>query len=280
MDDCFENCADSFGRMSNGKRCVLLSLCVGFVAIIVYIAVAIEGVEPTQFAIIKNNINQNVDPDNQLSGGLHWVGVFNSLIRFPSIHKSIEFSGEQGAQYQKLATRTKEGLDLSLSFGFQYQLRKSELHLMYLMCQQDYEKIYARIARNAVLQAAGDFEASSYWLNRSFVGDTMKKSLENYLDAAHVDVSGFMLLKIDLPDTYEMAIVKTQVTRQEIITYNQTRIVNMTNQVTENIKAKGLAQIQRINANATAQATKVLNQGAGQVAKQNIEYTTLALKQV
>jgi hypothetical protein len=91
---------------------------------------------------------------------------------------------------------------------------------MYLMCQQDYEKIYARIARNAVLQAAGDFEASAYWLNRSFVGDTMKKSLENYLDAAHVDVSGFMLLKIDLPDTYEMAIVRTQVTRQEIITYN------------------------------------------------------------
>lgn len=151
---------------------------------------------------------------------------------------------------------------------------------MYLMCQQDYEKIYARIARNAVLQAAGDFEASAYWLNRSFVGDTMKKSLENYLDAAHVDVSGFMLLKIDLPDTYEMAIVKTQVTRQEIITYNQTRIVNMTNQVTENIKAKGLADIQRINANASAMATKVLNKGAGQVAKQNIEYTTLALKQV
>lgn len=57
MDDCFENCAESFGRMSNGKRCVLLSLCIGFVAIIVYIAVAIEGVEPTEYAIIKNNIS-------------------------------------------------------------------------------------------------------------------------------------------------------------------------------------------------------------------------------
>lgn len=77
-----------------------------------------------------------------------------------------------------------------------------------------------------------------------------------------------------------MAIERTQVTNQEIITYNQTRIVNMTNQVTENIKAKGLAEIQRINANATSQATILLNKGAGQVAKQNIEYTTLALKQV
>ena len=109
-----------------------------------------------------------------LTGGLHWVGVFYSLIRFPSIHKSIEFSSDQGAQYGKLSTRTKEGLDLSLSFAFQYQLRQKDLPKMYLMCQQDYEKIYARIARNAVLQAAGDFEASAYWLNRTFVGDTMK----------------------------------------------------------------------------------------------------------
>ena len=171
MDDCFENCADSFGRMSNGKRCGLLSLCIGFVAIIVYIAVAIEGVEPTEFAIIKNNISQDVDQEEVLEGGLHWVGVFNSLIRFPSIHKSIEFSGEEGSQFGRLATRTKEGLDLSLSFAFQYQLRRTELPQMYLMCQLDYEKIYARIARNAVLQAAGEFEASAYWLNRTFVGD-------------------------------------------------------------------------------------------------------------
>jgi len=56
MDECFENCADSFGRMSGGKRCCLLSLCLGFVALIVYIAVAIEGVEPTEYAIIRNNL--------------------------------------------------------------------------------------------------------------------------------------------------------------------------------------------------------------------------------
>jgi len=40
----------------------------------------------------------------------------------------------------------------------------------------------------------------------------MRKLLREYLNAAHVDVSGFMLLKIDLPDSYEMAIVRTQVT--------------------------------------------------------------------
>ena len=35
-----------------------------------------------------------------------------------------------------------------------------------------------------------------------------------------------------------------------------------------------------INANASSEATKRLNRGAGQVSKQNIEYTTLAMKSV
>ena len=51
-------------------------------------------------------------------------------------------------------------------------------------------------------------------------------------------------------------------------------------QETENIKAAALAQINIINANATANATIVLNKGAGSVAKQNIDYTTQALQEV
>jgi hypothetical protein len=35
-----------------------------------------------------------------------------------------------------------------------------------------------------------------------------------------------------------------------------------------------------INANATSVATKILNEGAGKVAKQNIEYTTTSLNYV
>lgn len=151
MDDCFESCADRFSEMSNGKRCGLLSLCIGFVAVIVYVAVAIEGVEPTEFAIIRNNLSQDVDRENILEGGLHWVGVFYSLIRFPAIHKTIEFSDDPTAYAKKLSTRTKEGLYLEVDFSFQYQLTKQELPDLYLKFLTDYEKIYAKLARNAVL---------------------------------------------------------------------------------------------------------------------------------
>lgn len=131
MDDCFEDCAQSFGRMGAGKRCCLLSLCLGFVALIVYIAVAIEGVEPTEYAIIRNNLSQDINQEEVLEGGLHWVGLFYSLIHFPAIHKSIEFSNDASAQQAQLSTRTKEGLELHIHCSFQYQLVREDLPKMY-----------------------------------------------------------------------------------------------------------------------------------------------------
>lgn len=38
------------------------------------------------------------------------------------------------------------------------------------------------------------------------------------MDAVRANVTGFMLLKIDLPNNYEQAIVQTEVTNQEKIT--------------------------------------------------------------
>ena len=170
MEESCESCADSFGRMSSGKRCGLLSFCIFLVGFIVYIAVAIDGVEPTEYAIIQNNIDQNINPDLVLEGGLHWVGVFYSLIRFPAIHNSIEFSNETPAlegQQPRLNTRTKEGLDLSVSFAFQHQLIKDKLPKMYRLCEDNHTEIYTKLARNAVLQVAGNWNASNYWLNRT-----------------------------------------------------------------------------------------------------------------
>ena len=181
MDDFLENCADSFSSMSAGKRCGVLSCCLGFITLIVYIAVAIEGVEPTEFALIRNNVSQNVDRENILRGGLHWVGIFNSLIHFPSIHKSIEFSDDRTAQFQALSTRTKEGLALDVHFVFQYQLISKELPDMYQMLFTEYEQIFARVARNSVLSTAGEYVATDYWKQRTEIGNKMFANLKRDL---------------------------------------------------------------------------------------------------
>ena len=83
---------------------------------------------------------------------------------------------------------------------------------MYRLLQNDFEPIFTRIARNSILHIAGDYKAPDYWLHRSEVGDAVRSSLTEDLKEANAHVSGFMLLKIDLPDIYEAAIVETEVT--------------------------------------------------------------------
>ena len=127
MATCFEDCSQRFGELSPSKRCCVVSFCLIFVSVIVYIAVALEGVEPTEFALIRNNLSQDINTEVILEGGLHYVGVFYSLIHFPSIHKSLEFSDDVSAQQPALQSRTKEGLELAVHCSFQYKMKKDEL---------------------------------------------------------------------------------------------------------------------------------------------------------
>lgn len=201
-----------FGNMSDGKKCTLVSLCVAFVSVIVYVAVALEGVEPTEYALIRNNLSQQINSDTVLDSGLHFVGVFYSLVKFPQVYKTIEYSDQAGATDGPLKTRTVEGLELTVHCAFQYQLDNTTLPKMYRLVAEDYEKVFKRIARNSILEVASTYKAPDYWSKRSEIGLMMRGNLTVALQKAYSRVTGFMLLKIDLPNPYENAIVQTQVT--------------------------------------------------------------------
>jgi len=141
-------------------------------------------------------------------GGLQYIGVFNKFMKYPRIQVTVEFS-DTSNQQPPLQTRTQEGLSLVLSFAFQYQIRNDSLPLLYRLVEQDYESLYEKIARNTILLQAGEFTAPMYWQNRSYIGEQMKQNLNAQLNAAYADCVGFMLLKIELPEKYENAIVQT-----------------------------------------------------------------------
>ena len=105
------------------------------------------------------------------------------------------------------------------------------------------------------METGGTWRAPDYWLNRDAVGESMKGNLTNSLESMGVAVKGFMLLKIDLPNTYEAAIVRTEVTKQEETTYMIERSIAATRQETQNIRVMGQAEIMKVNANASSVAT-------------------------
>jgi hypothetical protein len=83
-----------------------------------------------------------------------------------------------------LQTRTKEGLELKISCAFQYQIVKEKLPDMYRLLQNDYEAVFTRIARNAILKISGDYEAPDYWKDRKKIGADMQNLLEQHMSTA------------------------------------------------------------------------------------------------
>ena len=86
---------------------------------------------------------------------------------------------------------------------------KDKLPALYRYFQEDYEQFFSRIARNSVLSVASDYNATQYWVDRTQLGNDFKIKLAEDLSGAHADVINFYLMKIDLPDVYEGAIVAT-----------------------------------------------------------------------
>ena len=207
MDDCYRN-------MDTKTKCCCVSTTSVVLLATIITAMSFGAIEPTQYGILYHKLTKDIDSINVQEGGLQFVGPLTSLIKFPRTHQVIEFSDYKDANEGPLATRTLEGLELSLHVSFQYQLIKDELPKLYSLAGSDYEALFTRIAADVILQQAGHYPAPDYWKKRSQIGKEFEIKLRERLLKAHANCTGLMLLKIDLPDVYESAIVDTQVVIQ------------------------------------------------------------------
>ena len=54
----------------------------------------------------------------------------------------------------------------------------------------EYEQTFVRIARDIILQTAGDYEAPEYWVGRKEIAIKMRKELNKELFKAHAKCMG------------------------------------------------------------------------------------------
>ena len=108
----------------------------------------------------------------------------------------------------------------------------------------------------------------------------MEVNLRNALFKAHANCTGLMLLKIDMPDVYEDAIVNTQVVVQDTTT--QTKIMNSTliRQDIEVLRSEAHREIAVINARADSEATYYSNNARAWVLNNTISKLGDAYKYV
>ena len=85
-----------------------------------------------------------------------------------------------------------------------------------------------------------------------------------------------MILKIDLPDSYEEAIVDTQIVNQEIITQQLIMQVNLINTGIEVDRAKTAKDVTITNSQADGNATVISNTAKADITANTVSYQQLA----
>lgn len=256
--------------------------CFGILALVCVILFACswDTVEPTEWGIKYNTLSRQLSAEKVYTGGRYFVWIFTRFINFPSTLINIEFSERETSDSGPLNTRTKEGLALGLHMSFQLYLDKEKLPELYYMTGMDYKSTYIRIARDAILQVAGEWEAPSFWQNRTEIGEAILDNLKTELKKAYGDVLQLQFLRIDLPKNYENSIVDTQVEQQKIkMKQFEQQATYIRKQIQVDI-SEANQQIKVINATANSEAYYLKQQAVAKALTKTITSETWAYSQV
>lgn len=205
------------------RKAAQMRVC-GFTALVLFNVLVVAGIgslEPLQYGLTVNWITRQVNQEGTYQGGRHWIGPWNSFVPFPSTVVNLEFStfSARAGGNGPLATRTKDGLSVTLHLAFQYRMELESLAKLYLLANVNYEPIIMQNARDVLLKAAADYEAVQYWQEREQIGVEMRDMLNQRLrSSVFVQCTGLQLLQIDMPTNFEDSIVQTQVQQQAIKT--------------------------------------------------------------
>jgi regulator of protease activity HflC (stomatin/prohibitin superfamily) len=243
------------------------------IALTAIILSAVATIEPIEQGILYNTLTKTLYKDTY-TGGMYYAGITSKFIKFPAKVVTVEFSNNKDSDTTPLATRTEEGLQLMLHFSFQYQIQSENLTKLYgLIGESGHQSLYERIARDTLLKEAGNYPAPQYWLKRTDIGNKMKERLNLALNQAFAECVSFQFINIDLPDSYENAIVLTQIENQKQQTYTyerETRLIESEINVARSSAEKDIAIIQstadgeaikaRNNADADIRAVTIENQ--------------------
>jgi len=241
---------------------------------------SLGAVEQNEYGLMYNWVTKTIGSE-VYHGGTHYIGFWNSFVRFPATVQTIEFSDRiQYRTAEALHTRTKEGLGLHLSISFQYKLTPENIPQLYELININYENLYMRIARDKLLEAASEYEGPMYWLEREAIGDHMRLLVDKQLRDTHASLWGLQLLIIDLPDRYEKSITLTQVQTQLMKTRHNEQLAAGIRADTEVMRASFNRDIQVVQADAQANFTLVTKLAEAEARKRKIVAEASALKYI
>lgn len=211
-------------------------------------------VDQTEYGLKQNWITGQVDTSRVYTAGRYFIGFENSMITFPRIQITIEFSGDSNSESDSIGGRTSDGLSMTLEISFQYQLIQNKVPDLFNTYGNGYQLIFIQRARDIIRDISSKYNAIEFFNNRTQIGADMGEQLAIELEKAFTLVPSFQLRQVDLPDAFENALERAEVARREIEIAKFEQEAALIKAETAILEAQAQANITIIEAQAEAEA--------------------------
>lgn len=219
--------------------CLCGFFCSALVFGVIALPLAFKSLEQGKYALSLNWQTQVIGDSVNTDPGMYYLGFGNMFVEFPSTFQTMYFVGDTrgiakdteddehpSIQRGPLRARSADGLEMLISISFQWQLNKVSLKPLYdilgggTLEESLYRDEFVRFARAAIVESACNFEADSFFTNRTLItNDMLEKVKANFARpdlGMDIIIQGLQLREVDLPNDFDEEIVKTQEQMQEV----------------------------------------------------------------
>lgn len=214
--------------------CCCSICCFLLIFTIIALPMSFKSLEQGKYALQLNWQTQKIGDEVLTEPGMYMVGLGNMLVEFPSTFQTMYFVGdsrgiagsETDVKRGPIKARSMDGLEMSISISFQWQLEKRSLLPLYEILgggdleDNLYRDEFVRFARAAVIESCADWSAESFFKNRTSITAMMEEKMRsafNDVDRGLIlKIQGLQLREVDLPDAFDEEIIKTQENMQEV----------------------------------------------------------------
>ena len=243
------------------------------IPIIAFIVFGFHSLHATEWGLDYNMITESIH-DEPYESGLHFLGLGHKFIKFPNTYQNMQFSS---SDHDLLQCRTADGLPLTLGVSFQYTLEKDHIYELYRTYKTDYHAVLFDVASSNIAETASRYTAYNFFNDKQSIAMAMSKNLNKaIIDYMYLSVETLQLVKVQLPDEFENAIMDS-INMKQNITQTQKKLANLLVSFQTQILAAHQSANQTVTlAQGQAKQIKFSQEGAAKVIRQNIDAEALA----
>jgi len=252
------------------------------IIIIGLLAGSVSVLQPTEVGFVFNTNTRTIDLSKLFGpGGRYFIGLGQRFVVYPTNILIYRFDNNDGADNIALSLFTQDGQTVTVSCSVMIQLDTANLGKLYQLYGEDqYNTNFIRISLTAIRNAASQFIANDYFLNRALIKQTYFAAIRDQLKVYYAELQYFQLLQIDLPPQLETAISNKIVTNQTAKTTQAQQAATLVRSQTSVDVALGTYEINQRTTAANINYTNTLLQAQAQAQQIILTAEALALQQV